>query len=108
MKEPIKIADSGLQPERTVIAWNRTMVSFLLTSAVLLRWLPYYGLGIIVLVAICASLAVGILGSQRARYRKMTKGLQAERISADVIAVLLTTLSLICLGICAIVLVLGR
>ena len=38
--EPFEIADAGLQPERTIFAWNRTMVSFLVVSAVFLRWRP--------------------------------------------------------------------
>lgn len=107
MKEPIEISDPGLQPERTVFAWNRTMVSFLVVSAVFLRWLPHYGLAVILLIAISSSMAFGILLSQLARYRKMAQGVKAERVSADVLAVLLTTAVLLALGACAVILVLG-
>jgi len=107
MKKPIEVSDPGLQPERTVIAWNRTMVSFLIASAVFLRWLPHYGSGVIYLLALSLLLALGILASQRARYRKMSRGVQAERVGADVVAVLLTCGTVLALGICAIVIVLG-
>lgn len=107
MTEPAGISDPGLQPERTVFAWNRTMVSFLVVSAVFLRWLPHYGAGMILLIALSSSVAVGILLSQRARYRRMARGVKSERVGADAVAVLLTTLTLLALGACALVLVLG-
>lgn len=107
MSKPIEITGPGLQPERTVIAWNRTMVSFLIASVVFLRWLPHYGAGVIYLVALSMLLALGIFASQRARYRKMSRGVRAERVSADVLAVLLTAGTVLALGVCAIVIVLG-
>ncbi|MEU5839232.1 DUF202 domain-containing protein [Streptomyces diacarni] len=107
MKEPVGISDPGLQPERTVFAWNRTMVSFLVVSAVFLRWLPHYGMGMILLIAVSSSMAMGILFSQRARYRRMALGVKQERVQADVVAVLMTTLALCALGGYALFLVLG-
>lgn len=107
MKEPVRISDPGLQPERTVFAWNRTMVSFLVVSAVFLRWLPHYGMGMILLIAVSSSMAMGILVSQRARYRRMALGVKQERVQADVVAVLMTTLALCALGGYALFLVLG-
>lgn len=107
MKEPIEISDPGLQPERTIFAWNRTMVSFLVVSAVFLRWLPHFGLGVFLMVAVAALMAFGILVSQQSRYRKMALGIKHERVSADVVAVLMTTLTLLVLGGFAIYLVLG-
>lgn len=105
--EPIEIIDPGLQPERTVFAWNRTMVSFLVVSAVFLRWLPHYGVAMILLIAVSSLMAFGILLSQRARYRRMALGLKYEKVHADVVAVLMTTLALFALGGYAIFLVLG-
>lgn len=105
--EPIEIADAGLQPERTIFAWNRTMVSFLVVSAVFLRWLPHYGVGMILLIALSSSMAFGILLSQRARYRRMALGVKHEKVGADVVAVLMTTLALCALGGYALFLVLG-
>ena len=104
---PIEIVDPGLQPERTIFAWNRTMVSFLVVSAVFLRWLPHYGMGVILLIAVSSSMAFGILLSQRARYRRMALGLKYEKVRADVVAVLMTTLTLVVLGGYAIFLVLA-
>lgn len=107
MKEPIEISDPGLQPERTVFAWNRAMVSFLVVSAVFLRWLPHYGIGMILLIAVSSSMALGILLSQRARYRRMALWVKHEKVQADVVAALMTTLALCALGGYALFLVLG-
>lgn len=100
--------DPGLQPERTVLAWGRTLVSFLVVSAVFLRWLPHYGWGIVGLIAICMLLASGIFLSQRRRYHRMATGLEGGRIHADTVAVLVMTGSLLALGTSALVLVLGQ
>ncbi|WP_404287971.1 DUF202 domain-containing protein [Glutamicibacter arilaitensis] len=107
MPEPIQIADPGLQPERTVFAWSRTLVSFLVVSAVFLRWLPHFGVGIVLMIAISATMALGIFASQRARYRRMAQGVKSERVSPDIVAVLMTTLVLIAIGVFGIILVLG-
>ncbi|QCB99040.1 DUF202 domain-containing protein [Arthrobacter sp. PAMC25564] len=34
----------GLQPERTELAWGRTLVALLAANAISLRWLPTHGL----------------------------------------------------------------
>jgi len=104
-EEAPEVSDPGLQPERTVIAWSRTMISFLVASAVFLRWLPHYGLGMILLLSLSSAVAFGILFSQRARYRKMLQGVRAERLRADVVAVVLTSLMIMAMGVCAIIMV---
>lgn len=108
MNEPIEITDPGLQPERTVFAWTRTLVSFLVVSAVFLRWIPHYGYGIILMISISGVMAFGIFASQRARYRRMALGIKNECIGADVVAILMTTLALFLLGACGLFLVLSR
>lgn len=107
MSPRIPVSDPGLQPERTVLAWGRTLVSFLVVSAVFLRWLPHYGWGIIVLIAGALALAGGIFLSQRRRYRRMAFGLEGGRIHADVVAVLVMTGTMLGLGIAGIILVLS-
>jgi len=104
--QQIPVSDLGLQPERTIFAWNRTMVSLLAASAVFLRWLPYHGASVLILVALTSILALGILASQRTRYRKMARGVEMEQVSADVAAVLFTAGSVVLLGVCAIAIVL--
>ena len=107
MNRNIPITDPGLQPERTVLAWGRTLVSFLVVSAVFLRWLPHYGWGIIGLISVAILLAGGIFLSQRRRYHRMAVGLEGGRDQADVVAVLVMTGSLLTLGISGIILVLS-
>ncbi|WPR64149.1 DUF202 domain-containing protein [Glutamicibacter protophormiae] len=105
MKEQFPLTDPGLQPERTVMAWARTLVSFLVVCGVFLRWAPHYGTGVLVLVGIAACTAGGIYLSQRRRYSRMAHGVKNERIHADVAAVLVMTGAMLALGGSAIVLV---
>ena len=90
--------DAGLQPERTVMAWGRTMVSFFVASAVFLRWLPHYGAAMVVLVALATVAAVGIYATQRRRYARHSAGIEAGAARADAAAVLWTTGLLLVLG----------
>lgn len=102
---PVPLSDPGLQPERTIFAWNRTMVSFLAAAAVLLRWVAHHGAGVLLLVALSSVLALAIFASQRSRYRKMAWGVEAECVGADVLAVLLTSGAVMVLGAGAIAIV---
>lgn len=105
MKQDFPVTDPGLQPERTVMAWARTLMSFLVVSGVFLRWAPHYGTGVLVLVGIAVCAAGGIYLSQRRRYSRMAHGVKNERIHADVVAVLVMTGAMLALGGSAIVLV---
>ncbi|WP_346921613.1 DUF202 domain-containing protein [Glutamicibacter creatinolyticus] len=103
----VRISDPGLQPERTVLAWGRTLISFLVVSAVFLRWLPHDGQSLLVLVGIAALVSGGIFLSQRRRYRRMAQGLEAGRVQADAVAVFATAAATLALGATALVLLLG-
>lgn len=91
--------DPGLQPERTVLSWGRTMLLFALIGAVFLRWMPHYGLWTLALTLVCAGIAAGIYLTQRIRYRRQSLGVQRERVAADVVAVLSTTAAVVALGV---------
>lgn len=60
--------DTGLQPERTILAWGRTMMALVAVSAIFLRWLPHHGLPILALFAVAVSAAAAINLTQRRRY----------------------------------------
>lgn len=49
-------ADPGLQPERTVLAWGRTLLAIGVIGVSYLRWLPHFGAWTVLL----SLLAIGI------------------------------------------------
>ena len=91
--------DPGLQPERTTLAWGRTAMALFAAGLLFLRWLPYYGLWILALVAVTAALAVGIYATQRRRYSSRVTGIAAEHFPADAKAVLWTSGSVLLTGV---------
>ncbi|MDH0748166.1 DUF202 domain-containing protein [Pseudomonas sp. GD03842] len=91
--------DPGLQPERTLLAWRRTLMTLLVVCTLFLRWIPRFGL--IALLPIMVSLAAGILIQigLNARYRKSAKGLKQERIPAPLREVVVLGSTVIVLGL---------
>lgn len=71
--------DPGLQPERTTLVWGRTAMALFAAGLLFLRWLPFYGLWILTLVAVTGALAVGIYLTQRRRYSSRATGIATER-----------------------------
>lgn len=74
--------DSGLQPERTLLAWRRTLLSLLAVSALFLRWIPHHGrfaVGLMVLTLLAVALIW--LGQWR-RYRISSLGICEDRTPA--------------------------
>ncbi|MDQ0662900.1 hypothetical protein QFZ35_001398 [Arthrobacter ulcerisalmonis] len=98
--------DPGLQPERTALAWGRTMLALVTASAFFLRWLPTYGPLILMLPAVSGAAALAIYLTQRRRYLARSRGLAGESIEADLPAVLWTALAGVALGGLGIVVVL--
>lgn len=90
--------DPGLQPERTVMAWARTMMSLFVVSAIFLRWLPRHGWPVAILVAVAGATALAIYISQRRRYHHQATGIRTSRLRADVTATLLTSTAVVGLG----------
>lgn len=98
--------DPGLQPERTVLSWGRTMLLFALVGAVFLRWLPHYGAWTLLLTLTCALVAATIYLTQRLRYNRQSRGVAHEQVEADAAAVLATTAATVGLGVLGILAVL--
>ncbi|MDR6793698.1 DUF202 domain-containing protein [Pseudarthrobacter oxydans] len=90
--------DPGLQPERTTLAWGRTMLALVTVSAIFLRWLPQHGLPILLLFTVSAGTAAGLYFTQRRRYRVSSHGIRKERHDADITAVLWTASAGVILG----------
>ncbi|NUP59240.1 MAG: DUF202 domain-containing protein [Pseudarthrobacter sp.] len=105
-RTPSPHGDPGLQPERTTLAWGRTMLALVTASAFFLRWLPVYGLPILMLFAVSAGAALAIYLTQRSRYRARAQGLAGESVEADISAVLWTAFAGVALGVLGVVVVL--
>ena len=90
--------DPGLQPERTILSWGRTMMALCTAAAVHLKWLPSHGIFVLCLVVVALCLATGIYATQRIRYRRYATGITAERITPDTVAVFTTAGACVLLG----------
>jgi hypothetical protein len=105
-RAPSHHGDPGLQPERTALAWGRTMLALVTASAFVLRWLPAYGPPILMLPVISGGAALAIYLTQRRRYQARSHGLAGESIEADLTAVFWTAAAGVVLGGLGIVVVL--
>lgn len=95
---PPRHEDPGLQPERTTLAWGRTMLALVTVSAIFLRWMQHHGHFVLTLFAVAILTAGGIYVTQRMRYHRGVRGIAAEAVAADAAAVLWTSLSAVVLG----------
>lgn len=95
--------DPGLQPERTVLSWGRTMLALCTAAAIYLKWLPAHGAFVLSLFAVALCLAGGIYVTQRIRYRRESMGIAGERITPDLVAVALTSGTCLVLGVLGII-----
>lgn len=90
--------DPGLQPERTALAWGRTVLTLIAASAICLRWLPEQGLFVLALFALTAATGSAIYLTQRRRYRRSSAGIKAEQLAPDIAAVFWTAGACVVLG----------
>lgn len=91
--------DPGLQPERTVLSWGRTVLALFTAALVFLRWLPHYGPVVLVLVGVAGAVALAIYLTQRRRYSARVLGIAGERFSADVGAIFWLSGSVLLIGV---------
>lgn len=80
--------DPGLQPERTALAWGRTVLALITAAAICLRWISHHGPFVLVLFAVAVITGTAIYLTQRSRYTRASFGITAERVAADVPGVL--------------------
>lgn len=76
-------ADPGLQPERTVLAWGRTLLAVGVLGASFLRWVAHLGMWVVLLSLVAIGISMAIYATQRRRYRRQTRGIHRERLHAD-------------------------
>ncbi|GAB3848078.1 DUF202 domain-containing protein [Nesterenkonia populi] len=99
--------DPGVQPERTLLAWNRTLLLLIVVAGFLLRWIPYQGAVVLTLVGACALVALGILLSERSRYARAAQGITDERYPAAITSTLAMTGAVIGIALAALLLLLS-
>lgn len=80
--------DPGLQPERTVMSWDRSLLALMVTAAMFLRWYGAVGAFALTPAVLCATAALVIHWTQRHRYGTQSAGIARERVRADAWAVL--------------------
>lgn len=90
--------DTGLPPERTSLAWGRTMLALVISGVLFVRWLPQHGWFAMILTGASLAAALGIYLSQRVRYHRNLKGIRSGALQADVTAVLWTTVVVVAVG----------
>ncbi|MDO5368277.1 DUF202 domain-containing protein [Kocuria sp.] len=91
--------DPGLQPERTVLSWGRTMLALCTAAAIFLRWLPTHGPFVLTLFGVATCTAIGIYSTQRSRYRRGSAGISNEHVTPDAVAVVVTSTAVLALGV---------
>jgi uncharacterized membrane protein YidH (DUF202 family) len=90
--------DPGLQPERTTMAWGRTLMSFVVVSAVFLRWIQHHGPFVLALFGLAVLTAGSIYLTQRPRYARSARGVAERRSTPEFVAVLATSCAVAVLG----------
>lgn len=98
--------DPGLQPERTALAWARTMMALVTVSAIFLRWLPHHGPPVLLLVGVSMVTAAAIYLTQRHRYRASVHGITTGAVGANISPVVWTGLASVTTGIVGVCIVL--
>ena len=70
--------DPGLQPERTVMSWGRTVLALGVLSLTFLRWWPAVGAWAFGPAVVAAVGGAAVLATQRRRYVAQSRGIAGE------------------------------
>ncbi|MDD2056651.1 DUF202 domain-containing protein [Pseudomonas sp. GD03860] len=82
--------DAGLQPERTSLAWGRTLLVLWVVACLYLRWMQtrvWLG-AMLAVLSVLAGLYIWM--TQRRRYRRSANAILTGHLRADVVSVLFT------------------
>lgn len=100
-------SDPGLQPERTSLAWGRTMLALVTVSTIFLRWAEQHGLFVLTLWGVSCLTAAAIFLTQRVRYARGGEGINRGAMGPNAGSVLWTASSGLALGVLGIYAVLA-
>lgn len=90
--------DPGLQPERTTLAWGRTVLALVTAAAICLRWISHHGSFVLVLFTLAVGAAAAIYLGQRARYSRSSAGITAEQVAPSCLGVFSLATAAVALG----------
>lgn len=76
---PGEDGDPGLQPERTSLAWSRTVLGYVVVATVVLKVAPISGTAVLVSALAYQGVAVGIALRCAPRYRRDLRQLSTGR-----------------------------
>lgn len=96
--------DPGLQPERTTMAWTRTLVSFLVVAGLSMRVsASVHEIAFLLITVIAMMAALNITVRQAGRYERSNTGLVEEKIRPQVwsVIVMSTAVTLLALVLLA-------
>lgn len=97
-RSPIPVADAGLQPERTALAWTRTALAMMVGSMTLLRWSEAYPALVTAATVLLGALGLSIIVLNRPIYRSQAEALSEEHAPPNTAPVFLTTAMMLVLG----------
>ncbi|WP_153503957.1 DUF202 domain-containing protein [Cumulibacter manganitolerans] len=97
--------DRGLQPERTILAWNRTLLALVACGLLFLRWLPTHRVWALLPFVLAAAGALAIMIGRRRAADRTALAIHLERPDPPVGAVLSVTALVLVIGAIALVVV---
>lgn len=99
--------DAGLQPERTLLSWTRTLMLLLVVGGFFIRWVPYYGAVVLWLFGAATFIAAAVWAGQRHRYSRADRGIAAESYPPALVGTAVLAAAVVGLGGAALVFVLS-
>ncbi|MFC5996463.1 DUF202 domain-containing protein [Pseudonocardia hispaniensis] len=102
-----RVWDTGLQPERTALAWQRTALASIVTALGTIRLgMHHSSIASVVIASVALALSAATIIRLRVRYRHSVDHLTSGRPIGPLGPALLTSASIAALGCAAIVLLL--
>lgn len=99
--------DTGVQAERTALAWRRTSVALLTISTLLLRWFAQHGWGVLIPSLFALYLSLTCAYRLKKRYGHQRQGISRGHYEPAIAMILLMTGGILMLAIVAAYIAIG-